>query len=246
MIPNPNPNPKAKTLRLVSALTAITVVGFSASPVHALPIPLDPSDPAVSELWVNPNARADDELSGVDVEISDFVMPDSNLTVQVGESFKAQVRVTNRSSETLSNITLQARRAEASFDMASARVAATDNNYGYFGAMVTLDDELEPGESVETEVEISTDSLSISQPGSYPTMLALSGQLDGVAQHLDSQRFLLPVLSDTTDTEDTATPTTMIYPISAQTNVLGGETGEAPEEPPLLVSSDALAGEDWR
>lgn len=243
MIPNPNPNPKAKTLRLVSALTAITVVGFSASPVHALPIPLDPSDPAVSELWVNPNARADDELSGVDVEISDFVMPDSNLTVQVGESFKAQVRVTNRSSETLSNITLQARRAEASFDMASARVAATDNNYGYFGAMVTLDDELEPGESVETEVEISTDSLSISQPGSYPTMLALSGQLDGVAQHLDSQRFLLPVLSDTTDTEDTATPTTMIYPISAQTNVLGGETGEAPEEPPLLVSSDALAGE---
>lgn len=92
-------------------------------------------------------------------------------------------------------------------------------------------------------MEISTDSLSISQPGSYPTMLALSGQLDGVAQHLDSQRFLLPVLSDTTDTEDTATPTTMIYPISAQTNVLGGETGEAPEEPPLLVSSDALAGE---
>ena len=184
---------------------------------------------------MNPNARADDELSGVDVEISDFVMPDSNLTVQVGESFKAQVRVTNRSSETLSNITLQARRAEASFDMASARVAATDNNYGYFGAMVTLDDELEPGESVETEVEISTDSLSISQPGSYPTMLALSGQLDGVAQHLDSQRFLLPVLSDTTDTEDTATPTTMIYPISAQTNVLGGETGEAPEEPLVMA-----------
>ncbi|WP_408607610.1 hypothetical protein [Corynebacterium suranareeae] len=224
------------------ATAAVTIASFSTAPVHALPIPLDPSDPTVSELWVNPSARADDEISDVDLEISSFTMPNNGLAARVGESVKAQVKVTNRTSQTLSNITLQARRQEASFDVASARVAATSNAYGYFGAASTLDSELEPGESVEVDLEIPLDSLLISQAGSFPTMLELSGQLDGVASHLDSQRFLLPVVDDAQEL-DAPTPTTMIYPISAQTNVLGGETGEAPEDPPLLVSSDALAGE---
>lgn len=238
-----NPGANLKTRALVLGIAAVALVGFSATPLHALPIPVDPSDPSVAQLWVNPQARADDAMSDVELSITGFSMPGDNLTVRVGETVKAQVKVTNHTSETLSNITLQAQRKEASVDVASARVAATDDFYGFFGSTLTLDRTLEPGVSVDAEMEIPTSSLSITQPGSYPTLVSLSGQLDGVATHLDSQRFLLPVRGSNTDRADTATPTTMIYPITAQTHVLGGETGEAPENPPLLVSSDALAGE---
>lgn len=229
---------------LISSVTATTILGASAlfgASALALPLPVEPTDPVVSELWVNPNARADDSVSDVDVEVLDFEMPSDKLSVNVGETFTAKVKITNHTNEELTNTTLSVQRQEASADVASARVAATSDNYPYYGPNLTLDDELAPGDSLETEVEIPTDSLTISQAGTYPISINLSGQLDGVARYLDSQRFLLPVLGETKDTE--ATPTTMIYPLSAQTHVLGGETGTAPEDPPLLVSSDELAGE---
>lgn len=245
--------------RILTLTTATAVLGFSAflgsTPSAALPIPVDPVDPSVSEMWVNPAARADDESVQVDLDVSDFVMPGGNLTVKVGETVTAQIRITNRTSQTLSGLEVQAQRQEATNDVATARVAATNGYYGYFGDTTSLDQEIAPGMTVETDVEIPTDSLTISQPGVYPVMLTLSGLLDGMASHMDSQRFLLPVepaqnTNDTDDTEmtdtetsETAAPTTMIYPISAQTHVLGGETGSAPEDPPLLVSADTLAGE---
>ncbi|ALC07130.1 hypothetical protein CDES_14025 [Corynebacterium deserti GIMN1.010] len=236
---------------LTALVTVTTIFGASAllgttPQANALPIPLDPSDPVISELWVNPAARPNDEVSDVELEIADFAMPNDNLSVAVGENLTVQVRVTNHSSETLSNITLQAQRQEASVDVASARVAVASEYFGYFGASLTLEEDLEPGMTVDTEFEIPLDSLSIVQPGEYPVLIALSGQQNGVATHMDSQRFLLPVLgtNDTpNNTEDSPTPTTLIYPLTAQTHVLGGETGEAPEDPPLVVSSDELAQE---
>ncbi|MFP7365363.1 DUF6049 family protein [Corynebacterium callunae] len=225
-------------------MTATIILGASAlfgAPAQALPLPVEPTDPVVSELWVNPAARANDEVTDVNVEILDFEMPADKLSVNVGETFTAKLKVTNKTDTELTDITLSVQRQEASTDVASARVAATSDNYPYYGPNLTLDQTLEPGESLETEVEIPTDSLTISQAGTYPVSVILSGQLDGVAKYMDSQRFLLPVLS-TEGTED-STPTTVIYPLSAQTHVLGGETGTAPEDSPLLVSSDELAGE---
>lgn len=264
---------------LLATVTAGTLIAVSAligagEGAHALPLPLDPDDPVVSDIWTNPIARADDQNHEVELEILEIHPPgaDSGTALEVGGEVAVRLRISNNTSDTLSQITLLAQRQEAAWDNAAARVATAANgltSYPYYGTQVVLPETIAPGESTDTTMRISTDAadaitLAITQPGSYPLRIALSGQLDGVASHLDSQRFLLPVTAapgtetpatpETPETtldpalaapleEEPGTPTTLLFPLTTDTELLGGETGEAPEYPPLLMSSEDLAGE---
>ncbi|WJY93496.1 hypothetical protein CFAEC_13555 [Corynebacterium faecale] len=248
--------------RLVAAVTTATLVGvsgaFGGAPgiipgpgtAHALPLPLAPDDPVVADTWVDPFARTDDQNHDVDIEVTGF-----NFTgaLTLGEKLVVQVKVSNNTDDVLDQVTLLVQRQGAATSNVTARMAlAADglNNYPYYATQMVLDGTVSPGESTETTLRIPTDAdesitLAITQPGTYPVRIALSGQLDGTATHLDSQRFLLPVSGEPVPgaEEPGGTPTTVLYPFTATTDVLGGETGEAPEAPPLLMGSDALAGE---
>lgn len=253
---------------LIATVTASTLLGVSAlvgagEPAHALPLPLDPEDPVVSDMWANPIARADDFNQDVELEILEINPARTSApseaapgdALEPGGELEVHLKISNNTSETLDQVTLLAQRQDAASDNATARVAMTTNgltSYPYYGTQMVLPDEIAPGDAAETTMRIATDAaeavtLAITQPGAYPLRIALSGQLDGVASHLDSQRFLLPVAGGTTggspEEEPVATPTTLLFPLTAETGILGGETGEAPEDPPLLLSSEDLAGE---
>ena len=258
------------TLLGASALIGLGPAGTAVPTAHALPLPLDPDDPVVADQWSNPFARADDQIHDVELEITDI-----NLTgaLATGDELVMEVQIHNNTSDELDQVTLLAQRGNAATDNATARMAlASDGSsaYPYYATQMVLDGQIAPGESATTTMRVPTEAdeavtLAITEPGAYPVRIALSGQLDGTASHLDSQRFLLPVV-EAAGSEPAAesvgdsagdatpgsvpgqeppapTPTTMLYPFTAETHVLGGETGEAPETPPLLLESDELAGE---
>ncbi|BAC19740.1 hypothetical protein HMPREF0290_2754 [Corynebacterium efficiens YS-314] len=252
---------------LIATVTATTLLGASAfiglgpagtvlPAAHALPLPLEPDDPVVADQWINPFARADDQIHDVELEITDIPLTGA---LTAGDDLVLELKISNNTSDELDQVTLLAQRGNAATDNATARMAlASDGSgsYPYYGTQLVLDEQIAPGESATTTMRVPTDvaesvTLAITGPGAYPVRIALSGQLDGTASHLDSQRFLLPVVTPapepapvTGEEEPPApTPTTVVYPFTAETHVLGGETGEAPETPPLLLESDELAGE---
>lgn len=243
---------------LLATVTATTLLGVGAligagESAHALALPLEPSDPVVADMWTSPTARTDDQSHDVELEITGFSQPD-NTALELGGELVVDLRISNNTSDDLTQVTLLAQRREATTDNATARMAlAADglNAYPYYATQLVLDDDIAPGDSTATTLRIPTDAtdavtLAITQPGVYPVRISLSGQLDGVASHLDSQRFLLPVTGESTGDaagDAAGTPTTVLYPLTADTDILGGETGEAPEDPPLVLRSEDLAGE---
>ncbi|WP_143336593.1 DUF6049 family protein [Corynebacterium pacaense] len=231
-------------------MTATTVLGISSfAGVAAIPFPVDPDDPVVSQQWANPLVRSEDRSTEVELEIT--ALPTG--TVSAGETLQAQIRISNGSDFTLSGVTLSVQRQQAAADTATARtaLAAAPGSFPYYGRSLTLEDTIGPGESVDMDLPVATgaEGLAIPVPGVYPTRIALSAVVGGVETHMDSQRFLLPVDGgqaaggQAADPGSTPTPTTMLYPISAPTDVLGGETGEAPESPALILRSDSLAAQ---
>lgn len=244
----------ATTLLGASAFIGLGAAGPTLPAAHALPLPLDPDDPVVADQWINPFARADDQVHDVELEITDVHLTGA---LTAGDELVLELKISNNTSADLDQVTLLAQRGNAATDNATARMAlASDGSgsYPYYGTQLVLDEQIAPGGSATTTMRVPTDAdesvtLAITEPGAYPVRIALSGQLDGTASHLDSQRFLLPVVTEapapvTGEEEPPApTPTTVLYPFTAETHVLGGETGEAPETPPLLLESDELAGE---
>ncbi|WP_296104787.1 hypothetical protein [uncultured Corynebacterium sp.] len=111
---------------------------------------------------------------------------------------------------------------------------------------------LKPGESTILTFDLPiTDGngkatpLGITGPGTYPIVIsAQAGSYEG------SSRFLLPVRdkanSDTDNkpaTENQPVPLTFLWPLASRSAIVPGETGEAPDSAPLLLSDETLAHE---
>lgn len=111
---------------------------------------------------------------------------------------------------------------------------------------------LKPGESTTltfdlpvTEGNGKATPLGISDPGTYAIVIsAQAGSYEG------SSRFLLPVRDKTkadTDnkptTENQPVPLTFLWPLASRSAIVPGETGEAPDSAPLLLSDETLAHE---
>lgn len=210
----------------VRGLVVAALLCFS-TPAYALPTPVSPTDPAVADQWANPFARPD-ERSDIGV---DLVEADSRRVV---------LSVYNESDETASDLSVTPRRADAAPTVGEARriLALGRDAYPYFGTPVDLDGGLGPGE--RREVTLSLDSLDLG-PGTTPLMFALSGVVGELgATQLGTERMLHTV--DDEPPEDAQTPgVSLVVPLTAPVDIVPGETGQAPADPPLILQSEQLA-----
>ncbi|QGU08699.1 hypothetical protein COCCU_14045 [Corynebacterium occultum] len=228
-------------------------------PAGAMPLPLNPSDPAVAEQWINPLLRPGES----DEEISIQLLSAQPAVLTPGEELELTFALSNHSGELVEKLVLQPQRADPSYTTASARqvIGYESTAYPYYGAPTELGS-LATGETREVSLRIPTDpgapgTLSITEPGVYPLLFGLRSQREGVVgEEFSTERFLLSVpepagespadgtLIDAVDPAPAATPgVSLLYPLAARTDILPGETGDAPDATPLILGSEDLAGE---
>lgn len=215
-------------IRARGLLLGIAAAVCFSTPAHALPTPVSPADPAVADQWVNPFARPD-ERSDVGVELLEI------------DSRRAVLAVYNDSGEPVSDLAVTPRRADAAPTVGQARgvLALGREAYPHFGAARELRGELGPGE--RREVTVDLDSLDLA-PGATPLMFALAGAVGELGvRELGTERLLFTT-EETEDTEEAQTPDlSLVVPLTAPVDIVPGETGQAPEEPPLVLESEQLA-----
>ncbi|MBI8989722.1 hypothetical protein [Corynebacterium meridianum] len=197
--------------------------------------------------WRNPSVREDDAASDIGIRLES---PLENL--RLGTKQIVSVTIVNRSNEVVEDLSLRLQRANAVADTAAARLALTDDQsaYGYTGPFTDVPTPLRPGASVTIGLPLDTtpDSpagLGIGEPGVYPVMINLNGRPgEGIIRYLTSERFLLAVDDpDAAPHPSVAPGITMLWPLTAPTGLLAGETGEAPLSAPLLLENDDLAAQ---
>ena len=207
------------------------IAALAAVVLAAPAVPLAPNNPEVAQQWANQSIRPGEG------QIASVELVDAPRSLAAHDPFHVKLRVTNHSDDTLDGFTVVPRRASAVGNLTEQRYAAIADaqEYGVVGDTRDVDRQLPPGGSMELELDLGLDLPDV---GTYPIMLQL---LDASGAPLDTDRFHIGVRG----TRDgiRAPELTALYPVTADTHILPGETGEAPEDPPLVLSSDSLAGE---
>lgn len=165
-------------------------------------------------------------------------------SVSVNDRFNVGVNITNNAEDSIENVQVTARRGVEVTDAEQAQQQLAHGDFPFYGATL-FPDSLAPGEETTEDIDIATSledsaTLAINRPGVYPIMLSLTGTVNGEPVALADDRFLLTVTeADGQMPEDSgaATPSTLIYPITAQTNIAPGEVGDNP----LVLSDESLA-----
>ena len=214
--------------RMLSGLLAASVLA-APLPAAAAPVPLDPMNPAVAEQWVNPRIRPEEQDS--DIALS---LIDAPSTTTGDGTITVRVRVRNDSTESADNLTITPRRGPDSGSIADARVAtiAQPSEYQVSGEQVGVP-ALVPGEETELSLKIPIGE----QQGTttFPLMLVLTS--DGVT--VDTERWHMTA-HGTAPVDLAPAGLTVVYPLTAPVDIVPGETGEAPNRSPLILSSEQL------
>lgn len=257
-------NFRATPRRLIRRFAAVTgagllVLGLGAtSAAQGVPVPQSPSDPAFAEEWVSESARPGESDSPVRMDLVEApTLVDGPLTA--GATLTLTIRLTNTTQEPIEQLTVTPQRAEGATSVSQARsmLAGPSSNFGYYAQSVLVDG-LAPEEQRDITLNVDTDpaedsTLSITQAGTYPVLVSLLGTdpTSGAPGLLSSERFALPVTDRAaapanppapTATEEEATPgLSMIYPVTADVDITPGETGDAPGQQPLILSSEQVA-----
>lgn len=217
---------------------AAAVLAAAVLSCAAQPVPVDPNDPAVAHEWINAQIRPNDGQQGITLSLID-----APATVPSGNPLSVTVRVRNESDTDITGLTIAPLRGPASGSVADARAASVASVSEYHSAGDEVDvPELAKGEETEVKVTIPTQKQPFTS--SFPMMLVL-GQ-DGVS--LDTERWHMAVMGDAPENEAEAegikpAGMSVLYPISAPVDIVPGETGEAPNRPPLILTSEDLAGQ---
>ena len=226
--------PALSVLATAGLALAVGVTPVQPALADTLPVPTDPGNPEVAAQWSNPQVR---EGEGQRASIDALEVPDS---IRAHDPFHVKLRVTNTSEDSLEGLQIVPRRGPLTGSVADQRMAtiASVNQYGLVGEQRGVEKHLGPGESTELSLDIASDALGLSDLGTYPLMLSL---VDAAGQVLDTERFHLTVRG----IADGAQPggLSALYPISAPVDIVPGETGEAPEDPQLVLETETLAGE---
>ena len=194
-------------------------------------VPLAPDNLEVSEQWANLTVRpSEGEQASVEVV-------EAPRSVSAHDPFHVKLRVTNHSDDTLEGLSVVPRRASAVATVMEQRYAtiAGLQEYQVVGDARDVDRQLAPGDSLEIEMDLGLDLPDV---GTYPIMLQL---LDASGAPLDTDRFHLGVRGVRDNIR--AAELTALYPVTADVDILPGETGEAPETQPLVLANDSLAGQ---
>lgn len=178
----------------------------------------------------------------------------------VGGNLTISVQVHNVSDAQISNVALRLQRASALSSSADARtiLAEPESVYDVAGTF-TAPVDIRAGETRTITLQANLtapapDGLGIVEPGTYPLFINANGQpANDIDQLLSESRLLLPVVetgaqqnSSANEDEspketDRPVPISLIWPISQPVPLVGGETGEAPSSPDLILTDDSLA-----
>lgn len=199
---------------------AAAAVIMLAVPAHAdVPVPLDPDNPAVAEQWVNPQIRAGEGSEG--------------LTLSLIDATTARIR--NDSDSPADGLTITPRRGPNSGSVYDATVAtiAQPGEYTPAGPAV----EVPPlGAGEEVEIPFTVDLPPQTQAATFPMMLVLAQ--DGAI--LDTERWHTWAEGPLLEGHE-PTGMSVLFPVSTTIDTVPGETGEAPNRPPLILYSEQLA-----
>ncbi|MDO5511518.1 hypothetical protein [Corynebacterium sp.] len=202
------------------AVAAGLVLACFSTPAFAAPTPYDPE---IAEQWVNSLARGS-ESGDINVDVTHA--PDS---VREGEGMRVRLTVSN-SGEEATALTLQARRGGALWDVAGARRALALGADSYPWAGPSLDIEVAAGERHEVTLDLPPEFLPA---GTFPLLFS-AGE--------NTERMLVTVVGDAEQEQQTP-GLTVLLPVTAPLDIVPGETGEAPEQAPLILGSEYLAGQ---
>ncbi|QGU03283.1 hypothetical protein CKALI_12225 [Corynebacterium kalinowskii] len=219
----------APLLRTAAALSALSLAALSPAAL-AVPLPTSPTDPTIAHQWVNPELRAVDSSSEISSRIESISADAFELTL------------VNDSGAVLSDVSVRVQRANPVTSVAQARTVLADEESTYHVStpFQAVPIELAPGESHTFSVKVDHGALDMAKDGVYPVLINVNGELgQGGQQFLASERTLIQV--GTPRPEHPLAPVTMLIPVTAQSDILPGETGEAPNQPPLILQSEQLA-----
>lgn len=243
----------AARLGAAAIIGALTVgVQLPGARAQGIAAPVAPDNEAADNRWENAAARPGESASPVQIDLIDTRALASG-SLKPGEKLSVTLRLTNHSDQTIDDLSLTPQRADAVSGVAQARegLAAPSTSFGYYAESQDIAP-LEPGETREISVATATDpaaasTLSISQPGVYPVLFSLLGTnpVSGNAGLMETERFLLRVgePEPEPDSELPAPGLSLLYPVTARVDVTPGETGAAPQQQPLIMDSDQLAGQ---
>lgn len=248
----------------LSMASAAAVIGVAAccgvNSAGAVSIDMSPNDPQFASNWLNPSARDGVTQNQIGVQFSSI----TPSIPRVGESLSFSVTVTNTSQSPLSGLGYELVMANPAVDTATARLRLVDGKavFGrlvYSASIVDNGGVLNPGQSTTLQFVMPVgqsdhassgqeDSGTISarlpvySAGVYPLMFSVSGSAEGTAVS-GSSRLLVPVGEQQAQPVEQRTPVTFIWPLTAESTVVPGETGDAPNPAALVLSDDTLATE---
>lgn len=166
----------------------------------------------------------------------------SATEAQVGETLELQLRIHNPTESAVDDLQITSRRSTAVTSTTQARQELAAGSFPYYGASLGAG-ALQPGESRDVTVKVPTalgedSTLAITEPGAYPLLFTLTGTRDGQAASFAEERTILDFQGEEPDAEEEGEHSfSLVYPITAQVDVVPGDTGG--EE--LILESEQLA-----
>lgn len=214
-------------------------VGLPFAVAQSIPVPLAPSNSAVADQWVNSQIRLGEGTQGLNISLID-----APATAPSHDTTHVTVRVHNDGAEPADDLVLTPRRGPVSGSLTDARVAtvAQPGEYTPAGDAVTVPTVPPNG---HVDVKVTFDAEDHPTTVTRPVMVVL----ENAGAVMDTERWHMTVLGTAQETpgadEPERTPAGMsvLYPITAPVDIVPGETGEAPNRPPLILSSEQLAGQ---
>lgn len=161
---------------------------------------------------------------------------------RVGETLELQLRIHNPTESAVDDLQITSRRSTAVTSTTQARQELAAGSFPYYGASLGAGT-LQPGESRDVTVKMPTalgedSTLAITEPGAYPLLFTLTGTRDGQAASFAEERTIVEFQGDEPDAEEEGEHSfSLVYPITAQVDVVPGDTGG--EE--LILESEQLA-----
>lgn len=161
---------------------------------------------------------------------------------RVGETLELQLRIHNPTESAVDDLQITSRRSTAVTSTTQARQELAAGSFPYYGASLGAG-ALQPGESRDVTVKVPTalgedSTLAITEPGAYPLLFTLTGTRDGQAASFAEERTIVDFQGDEPDAEEEGEHSfSLVYPITAQVDVVPGDTGG--EE--LILESEQLA-----
>ena len=161
---------------------------------------------------------------------------------RVGETLELQLRIHNPTESAVDDLQITSRRSTAVTSTTQARQELAAGSFPYYGASLGAG-ALQPGESRDVTVKVPTalgedSTLAITEPGAYPLLFTLTGTRDGQAASFAEERTILDFQGEEPDAEEEGEHSfSLVYPITAQVDVVPGDTGG--EE--LILESEQLA-----